>query len=114
MHLKTLARLSLVFTVALLAVFWFLLGSIDRAQRQIGQAVDANERAEKAVSRFTESVDLLSFLVQSFTTTGEVRYLDVYYDILDAWQGLTPMPSGDVACKDRHLNVWTLNYSVAF
>ena len=101
MHLKTLARLSLVFTVALLAVFWFLLGSIDRAQRQIGQAMDANERAEKAVSRFTESVDLLSFLVQSFTTTGEVRYLDVYYDILDAWQGLTPMPSGDVVLAWR-------------
>lgn len=95
MPLKTLARLMVASTAIVFVGLWYVLGAVDKAEQQIGQALDVNERIEKTAALFSGSVELLSFLVQSFTTTGEVRYLDVYYDILDVWHGRQPMPEGD-------------------
>ncbi|HMM75744.1 MAG TPA: ATP-binding protein [Gammaproteobacteria bacterium] len=95
MQLKTLSSLLVVFTVLAVAIFSFLFSSIDKGQRQIARALAASDRAEQVVLNVTQSVDLLSFLVQSFTTTGEVHYLDVYYDVLESLQGKKPMPAGD-------------------
>lgn len=95
MRLKTLSLLLLLSTLLGAALFWYLLFSIKDAQQQSARAIDLSRQAEKGVAIITQSVDLLSFLVQSFTTTGAVRYLDVYYDIIEVLQGGRPAPEGD-------------------
>jgi len=95
MQLKTLSGLLVGFTVLSVAIFSSLFSSIDRGQEQIAVTLEASDRAGQVVLDVTQSVDLLSFLVQSYTTTGEVHYLDVYYDVLESLQGKKPMPAGD-------------------
>lgn len=95
MQLKTFSRLLVALTFLAGGAVLILFRFVETAQQRIGQALDANERAEKLVLSITQSVDLLSEMVQSYTTTGTVRYLDVYYDILDVLQGHKSPPRGD-------------------
>mgnify|MGYP006976394716 CR=1 FL=1 len=64
----------------------------DRAARA---AFERRENAERAVDQLVQESDLLSHLVQSFTTTGQTRYLSVYYDILAVRQGEKAAPAVD-------------------
>jgi signal transduction histidine kinase/DNA-binding response OmpR family regulator/HPt (histidine-containing phosphotransfer) domain-containing protein len=95
MQLKILSRVLVAFTVVATVLFWYQLSSISRAQQEVGRTLAASARAAQAIDNVTAAVDMLSSLVQSYTTTGEVRYLDVYYDVLDSLQGRKALPAGD-------------------
>jgi two-component system, sensor histidine kinase and response regulator len=90
-----LKRLSGAFlgVVALLLVLntvglWVIRG----AQERIEQAAARSEAAHAEVDELTQGTELLASLVQSYTTTGRTRYLDIYYEILGVWQGEKPPP----------------------
>ncbi len=82
------------FAAALLALVanLALLLSIHRADEVLRQAYVQRERTEFFIEQMLQENDLLAHLVQSFTTTGDTRYLGYYYDILAVRDGQSPPP----------------------
>jgi len=79
--------------LALIANVGFLL-AIRQAEVAVREAFDARDRTLSLVDELVSEDDLLAQLVQSFTTTGETRYLTIYYDILAVRDGEKPAPQG--------------------
>jgi two-component system, sensor histidine kinase and response regulator len=92
MKLQQVSRLFFGLVSLVLLLNLGLLLSIRSAQDQIDTAVDRGETAHAEVDELVQGTELLASLVQSYTTTGRVRYLDLYYEILGTWQGELPMP----------------------
>ncbi|MEN9891149.1 MAG: hypothetical protein RLY78_1444 [Pseudomonadota bacterium] len=70
-----------------------LLTLIQRADSRVQVALNAREAASGLTRQLVQEVDLLSQLVQGYTTTGDTRYLEIYYDILAVRDGEAPMPA---------------------
>jgi signal transduction histidine kinase/DNA-binding response OmpR family regulator/HPt (histidine-containing phosphotransfer) domain-containing protein len=99
MKLKQVSRLFFGLVGLVLLLNLGLLLSVRNAQDQIEQAVHRSETAHAEVNDLVQGTELLASLVQSYTTTGRTRYLDLYYEILGTWQGerASPVQSGLVA-----------------
>ncbi len=99
MKLQQVSRLFFGLVSLVLLLNLGLLLSIRSAQDQIAQAVQRGETAHAEVDELVQGTELLASLVQSYTTTGRTRYLDLYYEILGTWQGELPAPlqAGQVA-----------------
>ncbi|MDH4393970.1 MAG: response regulator [Aquabacterium sp.] len=92
MKLQQVSRLFFGLVSLVLLLNLGLLVSIRSAQDSIADAVDRGEAAHAEVDELVQGTELLASLVQSYTTTGRTRYLDLYYEILGTWQGELPMP----------------------
>ena len=99
MKLKQVSRLFFGLVGLVLLLNLGLLLSVRNAQDQIEQAVRRSETAHAEVNDLVQGTELLASLVQSYTTTGRTRYLDLYYEILGTWQGerASPVQTGLVA-----------------
>ncbi|MDT7834674.1 hybrid sensor histidine kinase/response regulator [Aquabacterium sp. OR-4] len=93
-QLARLAHALQALLTAALALNLLLLWVVhDASQRNLAASAQ-RESARAEVSRLVQETDLLSHLVQGYTTTGQVRYLTLYYEILGARQGERPSPQG--------------------
>ena len=82
MRLKTVSGVFFGVLLAALAVNLVLLMTVRSAIDATERTVEARDAAHEEVDRLVQETDLLTQLVQSYTTTGLTPYLDVYYDIL--------------------------------
>jgi two-component system, sensor histidine kinase and response regulator len=78
--------------LALLANLAVLL-VIQRADHAVRGAHQQRELAQRFTLQLLQENDLLAYLVQSFTTTGDSRYLAYYYDILAVREGQRAPPA---------------------
>lgn len=92
MRLKTSARLFAAVLVAAVALNVLLLWRVDHLQHAMDLARERHDAAQQEVNDLVHETDLLAALVQGYATTGQSRYLDVYYAILGVWQGEQPAP----------------------
>ena len=92
MKLKQVSRLFFGMVSLVLLLNLGLLLGVRQAQDQIEHAVNRGESAHGEVDDLVQGTELLASLVQSYTTTGRTRYLDLYYEILGTWQGELPSP----------------------
>jgi two-component system, sensor histidine kinase and response regulator len=69
---------------------------IQRADHAVREAHTQREHAQRFTQQLLQENDLLAYLVQSFTTTGDTRYLAHYYDILAVREGQMPPPPAAV------------------
>ena len=90
--LKQVSRLFFGMVSLVLLLNLGLLLGVRQAQDQIEHAVNRGESAHGEVDDLVQGTELLASLVQSYTTTGRTRYLDLYYEILGTWQGELPSP----------------------
>jgi signal transduction histidine kinase/DNA-binding response OmpR family regulator len=91
-----LASISRAFVAALLLALvanMALLLAIRRADQAVRETVERHDESHRLVAQLVEETDLLAYLVQSFTTTGDTRYLGYYYDILAVREGEKPAPA---------------------
>jgi two-component system, sensor histidine kinase and response regulator len=93
MKLSSLSRGFLAAILLALVANLALLGLIHRADRAVQAAYEQRERTEQFIDQLLQSNDLLAQLVQSFATTGDTRYLSVYYDILAVREGQRAAPA---------------------
>jgi two-component system sensor histidine kinase/response regulator len=93
-RLKTVSGVffALVFT-ALLANLALML-SVRQAIDATQNVVERRDRSHAQIERLVHETDLLSQLVQSYTTTAQTRYLEIYYDMLAVRDGEKPAPVG--------------------
>jgi two-component system, sensor histidine kinase and response regulator len=68
---------------------------IQRADHAVRNAHTQREHAQRFTQQLLQENDLLAYLVQSFTTTGDTRYLSHYYDILAVREGQRAPPAVD-------------------
>jgi len=90
-----LSSASKVFFVLVLAALTANLAMLFLIRQAVGDSARALERRDEAHARVDDLMresDLLSALVQSYTTTGRTRYLEVYYDILAVRRGEKGLP----------------------
>jgi len=99
MRLKVVSDTFLALVLVALGVNLALLLVVRQASDITAQAVARSDDAQYQVDQLVHEADLLSHLVQSYTTTGQVRYLSVYYDILAVRQGEKPAPATDDAAS---------------
>jgi len=92
MKLSSLSRGFLAAVLLALLANLALLGLIHRADGAVRVAYEQRDRSEQFIQQLLQSNDLLAHLVQSFTTTGDTRYLSVYYDILAVREGQRAAP----------------------
>ena len=95
MRLKVVADSFLALMLVALAVNLALLLVVRQAGDTTARAVARRDAAHAQVDQLVHETDLLSHLVQSYTTTGRVGYLEIYYDILAVRQGDKPAPVTD-------------------
>ena len=93
MKLRQVSRLFFGLVGGVLLLNLALLLSIRSAQDRIDQAMHRSGAAHAEVDELVQGTELLASLVQSYTTTGRTRYLDLYYEILGTWQGELPWPA---------------------
>jgi two-component system, sensor histidine kinase and response regulator len=74
-----------------------VLVAIQRADHAVRDAHLQRDQAQRFTLQVLQENDLLAHLVQSFTTTGDTRYLAYYYDILAVRDGQRPPPEADDA-----------------
>ena len=95
MRLRSVSRVFFsIVLLALAANVGFLL-AIQHAEREVRSAYLGRDRALGFVDELVRENDLLAELVQRFTTTGEIRYLTLYYDILGVRTGERAAPTID-------------------
>ncbi|WP_085316533.1 response regulator [Derxia lacustris] len=94
MRLKSATTGFFGFVMAALVANLLMLGFIHQARLASRLAIERRDVAHAQVDEVTRSADLLSHLVQSFTTTGRTRYLSVYYEMLAVARGEAPGPGG--------------------
>ncbi|MDO9285875.1 MAG: response regulator [Aquabacterium sp.] len=92
MRLKVVADSFLALMLLALGINLALLLVVRQAGDTTAQAVARRDAAHAQVDQLVHETDLLSHLVQSYTTTGRVGYLEIYYDILAVRQGDKPAP----------------------
>jgi len=95
LRLRTVSHLVLALVLLALLLNLVLLEVIRRAGDDSAQAVAWRDAARAQVDQLVQESDLLSHLVQSYTTTGQTRYLSIYYDILAVRQGERAAPAVD-------------------
>ncbi|MDP2005012.1 MAG: ATP-binding protein [Rubrivivax sp.] len=66
---------------------------IQRADHAVRDAHAQREQTQRFIEQLVQENDLLAYLVQSFTTTADTRYLAHYYDILAVREGQRPPPA---------------------
>ena len=97
MRLSSISRGFVLALLAALAVNIALLLAIRQADGAVRDALSRHDATHKLVLQVVEETDLLAHLVQSFTTTGDPRYLGHYYDIVAVREGHKPPPVVDDA-----------------
>ena len=97
MKLSSLSRGFFAAVLLVLAANLAVLVLIQRADRAVRLAFERRDETQEYVAQLLQENDLLANLVQSFTTTGDTRYLAVYYDILAVREGQQPPPEVDDA-----------------
>ena len=95
MRLRVLSNAFFALVLAALGINLGLLLVVHQAGEVTAQAVARRDAAQSQVDELIQETDLLSHLVQSYTTTGKTLYLSVYYDMLAVRQGERPAPTGD-------------------
>ena len=89
------------FTAVLLALaanLAFLVVNHQAAQ-DVQQAFDTRDHTLDLVRELVRENDQLAQLVQSFTTTGQTRYLADYYRILAQRDGVNPEPADNAPAR---------------
>jgi len=92
MKLKQVSRLFFGMVSLVLLLNLGLLQGVRLAQDHIESTFSRAEEAHAEVDDLVQGTELLASLVQSYTTTGRTRYLDLYYEILGTWQGELASP----------------------
>jgi len=96
MKLKKLSLwFSVIVVVALSANALFLL-MIERSYDGVFLMQKHRQRAMELSNELREEIELLTSLVRAFTSTGQTRYLMIYYDILAIRQGEKCQPENFV------------------
>ena len=95
MRLKSASTLFFGGVMAALIANLLMLVFISEARVATTQAVARRDAAHLRVEEMVDVADLLSYLVQSYTTTGRTRYLKIYYEMLAVRNGETPAPAVD-------------------
>jgi two-component system, sensor histidine kinase and response regulator len=94
-RLESASRALFVVVSAALAINLGLLMLVRAAVADSSRAVERREATHALVDHVLRESDLLSSLVQSYTTTGQTRYLDVYYEIYAVRRGEVAAPAVD-------------------
>ena len=97
MKLSSLSRGFFAAVLLALLANLFVLVHIQRADSAVREAFVKRDRTQDTIAQLLQDNDLLANLVQNFTTTGEPRYLALYYDILAVREGQKPPPEVDDA-----------------
>jgi two-component system sensor histidine kinase/response regulator len=92
MRLSSASRVFFVLVLAALTANLAMLFLIRQAAGDSARAIERRDDAHALVDDLMRESDLLSALVQSYTTTGRTRYLEVYYDILAVRRGEKGLP----------------------
>ncbi|HUN90471.1 MAG TPA: response regulator [Burkholderiaceae bacterium] len=92
MRLKSVSRGFFAVVLLALAANLAFLVAIRTAEEGVHRALEERDRSLELVDELVRENDLLAQLVQSFTTTGETRYLTIYYDILAVREGEKSAP----------------------
>jgi signal transduction histidine kinase/CheY-like chemotaxis protein/HPt (histidine-containing phosphotransfer) domain-containing protein len=92
MRLSSASRVFFVLVVAALTANLAMLFLIRQAVQDSAQALQQRDDAHARVDDLLRESDLLSALVQSYTTTGRTRYLEIYYEILAVRRGEKGLP----------------------
>ncbi len=91
----TLKQFSLWFTIvvifALTANTTFLF-MITRAYKDVMVSQQHRQDALLLTNELREETEQLTILVRAYTSTGQIRYLTYYYDILEIRKGEKPLP----------------------
>ncbi|WP_051379018.1 hybrid sensor histidine kinase/response regulator [Derxia gummosa] len=95
MRLKSATSAFFGFVMAALVANLLMLALIDQARLATRVATERRDAAHAQVDVIIRANDLFAHLVQSYTTTGRTRYLDVYYELLAVSAGEKPGPGGD-------------------
>ena len=93
MRLKLVSTTFFGLVLAALGLNLLLLLAVQQASDASAQAVARRDVALGQVDQLVHESDLLSHLVQSYTTTSRVLYLSIYYDILAVRQGEQAPPA---------------------
>ncbi|AGX88638.1 signal transduction histidine kinase [Candidatus Symbiobacter mobilis CR] len=92
MRLRLLASIFFALVVAALLINVLLLFTVQQTIHSTEQAVLRSDLAQREVDRLVQEIDIASQLVQSYTTTGEIEYLEIYYDMLAVRNGEKSSP----------------------
>ncbi len=92
MRLSSISRGFVAALLLALVANIALLLAIRQADGAVRDALSHHDASHKLVTQLVEETDLLAHLVQSFTTTGNTRYLGYYYAILAVREGDKPPP----------------------
>jgi two-component system, sensor histidine kinase and response regulator len=95
MKLSSLSRGFFAAVLLVLVVNLCLVAFIHQADRDVRGAYEQRDRTDRFINQLLQENDLLAHLVQSYTTTGDTRYLALYYDILAVRDGQKPQPQVD-------------------
>jgi two-component system, sensor histidine kinase and response regulator len=90
--LRTVSRGFFAALILALAANLAFLMAIRGAENEVRAALESRDRTLGLVDALVHETDLLAQLVQSFTTTGDTRYLTYYYDLLAVRMGDKPAP----------------------
>ena len=93
MRLSSASRVFFVVVLAAVVTNVAMLVLIRQAVADSTRASARHDLAHETVDEMLRESDLLSSLVQSYTTTGRTRYLEVYYDILAVRRGEQAAPA---------------------
>jgi hypothetical protein len=99
MRLRTVSRSFVSALFIALAINLALLIAIRDASSQVRHAHQVLAGANALTQQVLRENDLLAQLVQSFTTTGDLRYLTIYYDIVAVREGERAAPTTDDAAR---------------
>jgi two-component system, sensor histidine kinase and response regulator len=94
MKLRTVSRGFFVAVLLALAANLVFLVVIRHTESALRDAFSARDSALGLVDALVQENDLLAQLVQSYTTTGDPRYLGLYYGLLAVRDGEKPAPQG--------------------
>ena len=104
MSLKPYSRAFVAIVLLALCANLAFLVAIRGAEHSMHRAFEARDRTATLLDDLVHENDLLAQLVQSFTTTGEVRYLSEYYQVLTRRNGSAEQVGAPVIERMRQLN----------
>ncbi len=93
MKLRSLSRGFFAAVLLALMANLAVLLAIQRADLAVRDAYEQRDRSQRFTEQLLQENDLLANLVQSYTTTGDTRYLGYYYDILAVRDGQRAPPA---------------------
>jgi two-component system, sensor histidine kinase and response regulator len=95
MKLSSISRGFFAAVLLVLVANLAVLVVIQRADHAVRDAHAQHDKAQRFTLQLLQENDLLAYLVQSFTTTSDSRYLAYYYDILAVREGQRAPPAVD-------------------